>query len=167
MADTTPDRVHASAYGCITIPFLLIACVPLLWGARNSWIDGRLERDGVVANGRVVGLRHVPRNPSISSFESGPKSRNAESPVVMFTLRGGEVRTMVGSVNRSPAPWKVGDVVEVVYDAADPARADLRSELTGWRRWFGIWCAVAILPLFIAVLPLVLRFYNSRGRLLV
>jgi hypothetical protein len=163
---TDADRVHASAYGCITVPFLLLACVPLIWGARNSWIDGQLARDGVVAQGRVVGLRHVPRNPTISSFESD-RSRSAESPVVMFTMRGGEVRTMVGSVNRSPTPWKVGDIVEVVYDPVDPARADLRSELAGWRRWLGIWCAVAAVPLCIAVLPLVLRFYNSRGRLLV
>ena len=165
MTDT--ERVHASAYGCITVPFLLIACVPLLWGARNSWIDGQLARNGVVALGRVTELRHVPRNPSISSGETGPRSRSAQSPVVMFTMRDGDVRMTVGSVNRSPPPWKVGDVVEVVYDPADPGRADLRSELAGWRKWFGIWCAVALLPLLVASLPLVLHFYNSRGRLLV
>lgn len=29
--------VRGSAFGCITIPFLLIASIPLVWEARNSW----------------------------------------------------------------------------------------------------------------------------------
>ncbi|MEO5820839.1 MAG: DUF3592 domain-containing protein [Vicinamibacteraceae bacterium] len=160
---TTEDEgVKASAYGCITIPFLLIACIPLAYGARSSWNKGQLERDGIVVPGRVMELRHVPENPSISSFESG--SRSKQSAVATFTTRAGETRTLVSSVNRSPPPWKVGEIVEVAYDPTDPARADLRSELTNWRTWFAIWCAVAALPVTIAFMPVVMAIRRRRKK---
>lgn len=142
--------VHSSAFGCITMPFLLIALVPLLWGARSSWQDGRLLRDGVVVSGRVVELRHVPSNPSIKNGRG-----SASSPVVTFTPRTGGERTAVGSVNRYPAPWTVGETVDVVYDPVDPERVDLYSELSGWRFWFVVWCVVAAVPAVIACLPIV------------
>jgi hypothetical protein len=69
---------------------------------------------------------------------------------------------VVGHVNRYPAPWKVGEVVDVVYDRADPARADLRSELEGWRFKFAVWCLVALLPLGIAAAPVVLALKPRR-----
>jgi hypothetical protein len=89
----TETPVRANAFGCITLPFLLIAAIPLAWGARNSWLDGQLARDGEVVPARVIELRHVPGN------ANAPKSRydSAKSPVVMFTTRGGESRTAVGS----------------------------------------------------------------------
>ena len=69
---------------------------------------------------------------------------------------------MTGSVNRRPAPWKAGDEVEVVYDPANPARADHRSEIAGWKLWFAIWCAVAAVPAVIAALPIVLLLRARR-----
>ena len=86
--------------------------------------------------------------------------------MVAFTTRGGAQRTVVGSVNRHPAPWAVGDVVEVVYDPVNPSRADVRTEVAGWRLWFGIWCAVAALPAAIACVPvaMVLRQRRSGAR---
>jgi hypothetical protein len=65
-------------------------------------------------------------------------------------------------VNRYPAPWKVGDVVDVVYDPDAPERADLRSELEGWRWRLGIWLAVSLLPLAIAASPAVLAVRGRR-----
>ena len=151
--------VRANAFGCITLPFLLIACIPLAWGARASWMDGQLARDGDVVPGRVTELRYVPDNPSMRSGRG-----SAVSPVVTFATRMGEQRTVVGSVNRYPAPWRAGETVDVVYDAANPARADLLSEVTGWRLWFGIWCAVAALPAAIASLPVVLLIRQRRAQ---
>ncbi len=152
-ADSAPGtRVHASAFGCITLPFLLMMLVVLAWGGRSQWAKGALLRDGEVMSGRVVELRYVPSNP-----RAGARRSTANSPVVTFTTRSGETRSVVGSVNRAPAPWAVGDAVDVVYDPDDPGRADVRSELTGWRLWFGIWCAVAALLVAIAALPVVLR----------
>jgi hypothetical protein len=148
----TGTPVRASAFGCITLPFLLIAGIPLVWGARHSWLDGQLARDGEVVPARVIALRHVPRNPSARTSTSG----RAESPVVMFNTRAGETRTAVGSVNRSPDTWKVGGIVDVVYDPANPARVDLVSEVEGWRTRFAIWCAVALLPFAIAMAPVAL-----------
>ncbi len=160
MATSPADaKVQPSAFGCITIPFLLLALVPLVWGARSNWSNGQLLRSGEATTGHVVELRHVPTNPSIRLGKGG-----SNSAVVTFRGRGGEERTMVSSVNRYPSPWQVGEAVEVVYDPADLERVDLRSELEVWRRWFGIWCAVALLPGAIAFAPLVLAIRRRRRR---
>lgn len=157
-ANETPTGVHASAFGCITVPFLLIAIIPLAWGARTQWANGDLARNGVVVPGRVLELRFVASNPSVVKSTRASGTARGESPVVAFTTRAGDERSVVGSVNRRPAPWAVGDVVEVVYDRANPSRADVRTEVTGWSLWFGIWCAVAAVPVAIACLPLALVF---------
>jgi hypothetical protein len=161
----TDTRVHASAFGCITLPFLLIAIVTLAWGARTQWANGELARNGEVVRGRVIELRFVASNPAIvESGSRGSGNARGESPVVTFTTRAGEERSVVGSVNRRPAPWAVGDAVEVVYDPANPSHADLRTEVAGWRLWFGIWCAVAALPAAIACLPIALTLRQRRAR---
>jgi hypothetical protein len=76
-----------------------------------------------------------------------------ESPVATFTTRAGEERTVVGSMNRYPPPWKVGQPVDIVYDAANPERADLLEEVGGWRWWFAMWCGAAAVFVAIAMLP--------------
>jgi hypothetical protein len=159
MADQHDAPVRANAFGCITLPFLLIALVPLAWGARASWQNGQLARDGTVVAGRVVELRYVASNPSMKLSKGSGKS-----PVVTFTTVAGDERTVVGSVNRYPAPWAVGQTVDVVYDPGDPDRADLRTEVEGWRLWFAIWCAVALVPAAIASLPVVMMIRQRRAR---
>lgn len=156
--------VRANAFGCITVPFLLIALIPLAWGARSSWMDGQLARDGEVVPGRVIEVRYVPSNSSVSAVKTRGGSPRGESPVVTFTTRAGETRTAVGSVNRHPAPWAVGQTVDIVYDPINPDRADLRTEVDGWRLWFGIWCAVAALPAAIAFLPVALLIRQRRAQ---
>lgn len=147
----TVSRVQPSAFGCITIPFLLIALIPLGYGARSQWSNRALLRAGEVVEGRVTAVEYVPTN---SSARNGRGS--AMSPTVTFTTRTGDARTMVGSVNRYPAPWSVGDTVDVVYDPTRPERADLLSELEGWTLWLPIWCVVAAVPLAIAMSPVVM-----------
>jgi uncharacterized protein DUF3592 len=148
--------VRPHAIGCITVPFLLIALVPLLWGARSQWTKGALLRGGENVPGTVVELRFVPGNPSVRLGKG-----SGSTPVFRFTPRGGSERTVVGGVNRFPAPWRVGQTVDVVYDPVDPAHADLRSELEGWLFWFAVWCAVAVLPLAIAAAPVVLAVRST------
>ena len=154
----TPTRVQRSAYGCITVPFLLIAVIPLAWGARAQWANGVLARTGEVVPGRVTELRYVASNTSARRGRGSP-----QSPVVAYTTRAGEARSVVGSVNRYPAPWAVGDTAAIVYDPANPARADLLTEVSGWMFWFAIWCAVALVPLAIASLPIVLKLRERRA----
>jgi len=162
--NATPTPVHASAFGCITVPFLLIAFLPLAWGARTQWANGELARNGDVVTGRVSELRFVASNPAVVESTRGSGNARGESPVVTFTTRAGEPRSVVGSVNRHPPPWAIGDAVEVLYDPANPSRADLRTEVAGWRLWFGIWCAVAALPVAIACLPFALMLHQRRTR---
>jgi hypothetical protein len=154
--EAAESRVRRSAIGCITIPFLLLALVPLAWGARSQWTKGALLRGGEVVPGTVTELRYVAGNSSIArQSHRGGKARG-QSPVVAFTTRAGRTLSCVGSVNRYPVPWTVGERVDVVYDPAAPERADLRSELTSWGLWFAVWCAVALLSLAIASVPVVL-----------
>ena len=86
-------RVQPNAFGCITIPFLLIALIPLGWGARSQWSNRALLRDGEMVEGRVIELDHMPGN---SSVRNGRGS--AKSPVVTFTTRTGLARRMTGRV---------------------------------------------------------------------
>lgn len=153
--------VKPSAFGCITVPFLLVALVPLAWGARAQWANGALLRGGETVPGIVTELRYVPGKPAVTRGTRHSK-HSGQCAVVDFTTRGGERRSVVSGVNRHPQPWKPGDVVDVVYDAADPARADLRTELTGWTLWFAVWCGVALVPLAIAAAPLVLVLKDRR-----
>lgn len=53
--------------------------------------------------------------------------------------------------------------MDIVYDPATPERADLVSEIGGWRLWFGIWCAVAAVPLAIALVPVAMVIRQRRG----
>lgn len=162
--DTTDTPVRANAFGCITLPFLLIAAIPLGWGARAQWANGRLAREGDIVQGRVVELRYEPGNSSAGTRSARGRGTNGRSPVVTYTTRAGEARTVVGSVNRDPEPWTAGDTVDVIYDPANAARADLLSEVSGWKLWFGIWCAVALLPLVIAFAPVALLIRQRRNR---
>ena len=154
-------KVHSSAYGCITVPFLLLVLLTLGWGARNQWNAGELMRGGEIVPGRVIELRFVASNSGIVSSGTRGGSGRGESPVVTFTTPDGQERTAIGSVNRKPAPWKVGDTVDVVYDPKDPSHADLASEVSGWRLWFGIWCVIALLLAGIASLPIVFRLRQA------
>jgi hypothetical protein len=154
----TKTGVQSNAFGCITVPFLLIALIPLGWGARAQWANGELLRGGDIVPGRVIELRHVPGNPSM-----GDRHSSHQSAVVAFTTRRGEERVAVSSLNRGPAPWKVGDSVDVAYDPANPERADLRTEVAGWKLWLGIWCIVALLPAAIASLPFILLIRQRRA----
>src|SRR5262245_29553480 len=140
--------------GCITVPLLILAAIPLSWGARNRWRDGALLRNGVAVSGHVIELRYAADKPSITftgRHGRGPKGR---SPVVEFTTRTGETRTAIGSINRDPPEYRVGDVAEVLYDPDDPSRADVRSELRRWRFWFSIWTALGLVLAALAFSPI-------------
>ncbi len=159
-SDTT---VHASAYGCITMPFLLVCALLLAWGARSNWNDGQLLRDGDVVQGKVLETRHVPGNPSIGSQSSRGGQALGQSAVFEFTTRTGERRSGASSVNRMPPPWAPGDAVAVVYDPNRPDRANLVSEVSGWTLWFGVWCLAAILAAAMASVPIVMRIRQGRA----
>lgn len=116
-------------------------------------------RNGETAQGRVLELRHVPGNSTVRMQRT-----SVSSPVVSYTTLRGEARTVIGSVNRGPAPWRVGDIVDVTYDPANPDRADLNSELDNWRWWLVIWCVVAAVPAAIALLPVVLLMRQRRAQ---
>ena len=150
------SRVQPSAFGCITAPFLLVAILILAWGGRANWQRGQLGRDGLGVVGEVIELRREPGNPTVGSGKA-----SSASAVVRFTTEDGQTRTAVSSTNRAPSPWEVGEEVEVVYDPANPARADLRSETDNWVLWFVIWCVVASVFAGIAAIPVAMKLRES------
>ena len=160
----TETPVRANAFGCITVPFLLITLIPLAWGARSNWMNGQLGRNGEVVQGRVTEVRHVEGNPTMSRTGTPGGKAYGKSAIAAFTTRAGESRTATSSVNRNPAPWTVGETVDVVYDPGNPARADLRTEIDGWLFWFVIWCLVAALPATIALAPVILLMRQRRAQ---
>lgn len=160
----TDTKVHASAYGCITMPFLLLCALFLAWGARSNWNNGQMLRDGEVVPGKIVETRHVPANPSIGSQSSRGGQALGQSAVFEFATRTGERHTATSSVNRMPPPWTVGETVDVVYDPSQPDRANLVSEVSGWRVWFAAWCAAALLAAAMASVPIVMRIRQSRAK---
>ena len=95
-AGGTVTRVQPSAFGCITIPFLLIALIPLGYGARAQWSNRTLLRDGEVVEGRVIELDYVPGNNKVTEFEDGDRGDPVDisgdslqgDPVDLEELRG-------------------------------------------------------------------------------
>ena len=142
--------------GCITIPFLALAAVPLAWGGRARWSEGALLRHGVIVQGRVTELRYVPGNPSMTRSGRNRSRALGDSPVFEFTTRTGVTLTAVGSMNRKPPAFAVGEVVEVAYDPADPRRANVVRELQHWRFWFVVWCSIATALAAVSLAPILL-----------
>ena len=70
-AGSTP--VQPSAIGCITLPFLLIALVPLGWGARAQWANGQLDRHGESVRGRVTEARYIAADRRSWRLRRGPE----------------------------------------------------------------------------------------------
>jgi hypothetical protein len=44
VAEKRVEQVCASPFGCITVPFLLIAIIPLAWVSGANWMNGELAR---------------------------------------------------------------------------------------------------------------------------
>ena len=114
----TVTRVQPSAFGCITIPFLLIALIPLGYGARSQWSNRALLHAGQVVEGRVTALDYVPGNSS---------ARNGRGSALSPTVHGTGYRLTLPTIWRC---WPVRVVNATVGDMAlpRPLRAD---ELVG------------------------------------
>ncbi|MCA1615876.1 MAG: DUF3592 domain-containing protein [Acidobacteria bacterium] len=98
-------------FGGVGGVLLLIAA--FLWIRVRSFVAGAVR-----AKGTVVRLA---------------KSRDSEgdtvyAPVVEFTARGGGVRRFTDPMSTSPAGYRVGQRVEVLYDRQDHDRARLASK---------------------------------------
>ncbi len=91
----------------------------LVWGRRQRRAAARFDAHALLAVAEVTDLR-LRRQSYNREHDDG-----FWVPVVRFSLPDGRVvesETLVGSM---PAPARVGDRVQVRYDAADPQRVNL------------------------------------------
>lgn len=144
------------------------APVLALGGLAFSWLTisaamekGRLGRTGTAAAGRVVSV-HERRH---STTSGGPRRdqsvvrRSTEQlsywPEVEFTAADGRTFRFVSRMGALRPVYRVGQAVPIVYDPANPRRAELRSEasvnfVSVWPAFFGLLLfAMAVLPALI------------------
>jgi len=102
------------------------------WAVRNAII---LHRDVSVA-GTVTDV-----------FPTSPGSQPFYKTTFTFTATDGKSHTVTPSLNESPAPYKIGDSVSVVYNPADPNDASISSAKEMWRIpiHFGVAGMIALL----------------------
>ena len=99
-----------------------LAALGLLAGAAWSYFKTqRTMQSRVQTTGTVVALAAKPGN-----------RRNIYCPVVEFTTPAGEKIQFTSEFGSNPASDKVGDVVRVRYDSADPQKAEVESDMTTW-----------------------------------
>jgi len=99
-----------------------LASVGLVGGAAWNYFKGRQTiQSHVAVTGTVVEL--VQRNTSRSHIYC---------PMVEFTLTSGEKLRFTSEFGTLPASNKIGDVVKVRYDPANPQQAEIESGMSLW-----------------------------------
>src|SRR5688500_1065783 len=135
--------------GCVTPIALLIGLFFLVGGVVVAMQGVQLARKGTPAQGRVVA--NEERGPLTAegpkSLEPGakrsPTDRVNYFPVVEFTAADGKTHRFVSSLGHGAPQHQIGQVVDVVYDPANPGRAELRS---------ASWAAgLALLPILVGL----------------
>jgi hypothetical protein len=90
-----------------------LVCIGL--ALRREWRTARRARNGCVADAEVVGLVAAGGSSTEPSFLT----------LVEFRDRRGELHRVQSKWMQSPAPYKVGQVLRVSYEAANPQGADI------------------------------------------
>jgi hypothetical protein len=110
--------------GPVVIPlFALLAggliCIgtALKW----EWRTARRARNGCVVEGKVVGLVAVGGSPDEPSFVTLVEFRDAR----------GEAYNIRSKWAQSPAPYQVGQMVRVSYEAGNPREGDIVNRSLG------------------------------------
>jgi Protein of unknown function (DUF3592) len=103
----------------------LIVGLGMLTGGFFIWrAHADFAAHAVSADGEVTDL----------AYRSSSKSGGTYSPVVQFTTPDGKIVHMTGSTGSSSPSYARGDHVRVLYDRANPERAQIDSFM---EQWFG------------------------------
>lgn len=90
-----------------------LACIRL--ALRWKWRTFRRARAGCVVEGQVVDLQSQGDSPDEPHFVTWVQFRDGQ----------GQVHRTRSSWAQSPAPYKLGEIVQVSYEADDPAGAEI------------------------------------------
>jgi hypothetical protein len=148
--DKTLDAVEKGAsrlqVGCWIIFGNLFLAAFCLWGVYAAYTSWRLQNEGVTTTGTVVRLEES------NSSEGGCC---VYSPVIEFSANG-QTHSFEGGNASDPPAYDVGEVVNVIYDPADPATAQIN-------KWTERWLfPILIIPAMI-VTALILNFFMIRA----
>lgn len=114
--------VNRLQIGCWTAFFNLLFAGFCLWGVYAAYTGWQLQTQGQTTTGTVIQMEES------SSSEGGCC---VYSPVVQFEANG-QTYTFEGSTASDPPQYKVGEVVNVRYDPADPNTAQIDSIFERW-----------------------------------
>jgi hypothetical protein len=114
--------VNRLQIGCWTVFFNLFFAGFCLWGVYAAYTGWQLQTRGETTTGKVVQMEES------STTEGGCC---VYSPVVEFNVNGQTYRIEGGNAT-DPPQYQVGDVVDVRYDPAAPATAQIDSTFERW-----------------------------------
>jgi hypothetical protein len=148
--DKTLDAVQKGAsrlqVGCWIIFSNLFLGAFCLWGVYAGYTSWRLQNEGMTTTGTVVRLEES------NSSEGGCC---VYSPVIEFNANG-QTHSFEGGNASDPPAYEVGEVVNVIYDPADPGTAQIN-------KWTERWLfPILIIPAMI-VTALILNFFMIRA----
>lgn len=148
--DKTLDVVEKGAsrlqIGCWTIFFNLFFAGFCLWGVYAGYTSWRLQKEDLTTTGSVVRLEES------NSSEGGCC---VYSPVIEFSANG-QTHSFEGDNASDPPAYQVGEVVNVIYDPADPSTAQIN-------KWTERWLfPIIIIPVMIFAAAL-LNFFMIRA----
>jgi hypothetical protein len=156
--------------GCVTPIFVLIGLPFLVGGVAGAMQGVQLARNGTAAQGRVVSIEE--RGPLTAegpkSLEPGakrsPTDRVNYFTVVEFIAADGRTHRFVSNLGHGTPQHRIGQVVDVVYDPANPGRAQLRSAL--WSAGLALFpILVGLALLAVGIVPLVIVWSRKRSAL--
>lgn len=144
------DRVGRAAnrlqIGCWTMFFNLFFAGFCLWGAYAGYTSWRLENEGEITTGTVVRLEES------SDAEGGCC---VYSPVIEFEA-GGRTYSIEGDNASDPPAYEVGEVVQVIFDPADPETAQIN-------KWTERWLFPIIIVPVMILAALIVNFFMIRS----
>ena len=108
--------------GCVTIAANLFFMAFCLWGVYAAYTSWQLQTNGETTNGTVVELKEQ------SDAEGGCCTY---VPVVEYTVNG-QAYSMEGDTASDPPQYKVGEEVPILYDPANPNKAQINKLMERW-----------------------------------
>lgn len=108
--------------GCVTLVVNLFLAAFCLWGAYAAMVNVKLQTSGEVTTGRVVRLEET-------RTEDG--SCCVYTPVIEFEA-GGQTYSFENAEASDSSDFQIGTEVQVRYDPADPATAQIDNSLGRW-----------------------------------
>lgn len=132
--------------GCWTIFFNLFFAGFCLWGVYAGYTSWKLDSEGEMTTGIVVELEES------NDSEGGCC---VYSPVVEFDADG-QTYSFEGDNASDPPAYKVGEEVNVIYDPAAPATAQIN-------KWSERWLFPIIIVPVMILAALILNFFMIRS----